>query len=90
MTVDVTVHLDAVLAREHQLLTKAQLREVERKLRAKPDYGRPLQGPLAGLFRLRVGDYRVVYKLAGEQIQILAIGPRRDEEVYRTAENRLA
>ena len=43
----------------------------------------PLRGELAGLHKLRVGDYRVIYQvLRGEQtIVIHAIGHRR--EIYR-------
>lgn len=91
MTSQVTVsaHLDVLKSREFDLLTKAQLREVERKLVAKPDYGKPLNGPLAGFYRLRVGDIRVVYRImAADQVQIVAIGPRRDDAVYKTAVKR--
>lgn len=43
----------------------------------------PLSGDLSDLYKLRVGDYRVIYEiLAGEQtIVIHAIGHRR--EIYR-------
>jgi len=42
-----------------------------------------LTGELEGLFKLRVGDYRIIYELVhGEQlIMIHAIGHRR--EIYR-------
>ena len=42
-----------------------------------------LGGPLAGLFKLRVGDYRILYDLYGDDRVILvhAIGHRRD--IYR-------
>ena len=43
----------------------------------------PLTGDLAGLYKLRVGDYRVVYEIlqAEESIVIHAVGHRR--EIYR-------
>jgi len=43
----------------------------------------PLAGELSGLFKLRVGDYRVVYELlhAETAVVIHAIGHRRD--IYR-------
>jgi mRNA interferase RelE/StbE len=43
----------------------------------------PLAGGLAGLFKLRVGDYRVVYEILRKQQLILIhfVGHRR--EVYR-------
>ena len=44
---------------------------------------RPLTGPLQGLYRLRSGDYRVIYQVltAERTIVVHAIGHRRD--VYR-------
>lgn len=52
--------------------------------------GKPLKGHLAGYYRLRVGNHRIVYKIFWEKIQIyvIAIGIRRDEEVYEIAESR--
>lgn len=43
----------------------------------------PLAGHLTGLFKLRVGDYRVVYEPLGEEQVVIVhmIGHRRD--VYR-------
>jgi mRNA interferase RelE/StbE len=42
-----------------------------------------LQGDLAGLYKLRVGDYRVIYEILSPEntLVIHAIGHRRD--VYR-------
>src|SRR5687768_9633709 len=41
---------------------------------------KPLHGPLAGRWRYRVGDYRVIYKVdaANEVINVLEIAHRRD------------
>jgi len=33
-----------------------------------------------GLVRLRVGDYRVLYEVMGDQVHVLAVIPRRDLE----------
>jgi mRNA interferase RelE/StbE len=43
----------------------------------------PLTGELTGLYRLRVGDYRVIYEILHDEraIVIHAIGHRR--EIYR-------
>ena len=42
---------------------------------------------LANFRKLRVGDYRVVYQVKGKTIvvYVLAVGPRRDREVYKAA-----
>ena len=45
--------------------------------------GKPLKGVLKGLYRYRIGDYRIIYAVdRGEnQISILHIGKRKD--IYR-------
>ena len=52
-------------------------------LTKKPFKGKPLQAYLKGLYSLRVGDYRIVYKVLKDKrsIVILKIGHRK--EVYR-------
>ena len=51
-------------------------------------YGVPLRGTLKGYWKLRVGDYRIVFKVARQEIWILTILHRR--EVYDTVVARLA
>jgi mRNA interferase RelE/StbE len=52
---------------------------IETKLVAAPDqYGAPLRRTLKGYWKLRVGDYRVVFKIKGNEIVILAILHRKD------------
>jgi mRNA interferase RelE/StbE len=63
-------------------------RAIETRLGAEPErYGVPLAGTLHGYWKLRVGDYRVVFKVAGDDVWVLAILHRR--EVYDAAERRL-
>jgi mRNA interferase RelE/StbE len=40
-------------------------------------YGHPLRAALARCWRLRVGDYRVVYRIEGSEVWILAVLHRR-------------
>jgi mRNA interferase RelE/StbE len=49
-------------------------------------YGHPLRKPLSGYWKLRVGDYRVVYKISRNEIWVLAILHR--DKVYRFAAKR--
>ena len=53
--------------------------------------GKLLRASLAGCRRIRTGDTRIVYRVDGKAIQVLivAVGARRDEEVYDAAERRL-
>lgn len=38
----------------------------------------PLSGDMSGLFKLRVGDWRVIYSLQSNKIVIHSVGHRRD------------
>jgi mRNA interferase RelE/StbE len=49
-----------------------------RLLIAPEEYGEPLRRTLRGYWKLRVGDYRVVFKVEGDEITILGIRHRRD------------
>ena len=52
--------------------------------------GKLLHGALAGYRCMRSGDTRIVYKVDRGKIEILiiAVGMRRDDEVYEKAEKR--
>jgi mRNA interferase RelE/StbE len=53
-------------------------RAIESRLMTAPqEYGLPLRKNLGGFWKLRVGDYRVVFKVEGEMVYILAIRHRR-------------
>lgn len=39
-------------------------------------YGKPLRGTLAGYWKLRVGDWRVVYTIYGNEVVVFAIKHR--------------
>ena len=52
---------------------------IETRLMTAPeDYSEPLRKTLKGYRKLRVGDYRVVFKIEGNEITILGICHRRD------------
>ena len=54
---------------------------IEEKLaRAPQEFGTPLRHTLKGYWKLRVGDYRIIYKIESKRVIILRIGHRR--EVY--------
>ena len=60
-------------------------RAIETRLLVAPqDYGEPLRRTLKGYWKLRVGDYRVVFRVKGEEILILGILHRK--EVYEIVE----
>ena len=54
---------------------------IEHELVKKPESNPVLKGQFAGLRKLRVGDYRVIYAMLGSEILILRIGNRKN--VYK-------
>jgi mRNA interferase RelE/StbE len=56
-------------------------RAIEQKLAFFPhEFGAPLRHTLKGYRKLRVGDWRVIYKIHGRTITVLRVGHRR--EIY--------
>ncbi|SSC12561.1 Addiction module toxin, RelE/StbE family (fragment) [Mesotoga infera] len=49
----------------------------------KKPYVRSLTGKYYGLLQLRVGDYRIIFKLRGDEFVILIIIIIRLEDIYR-------
>lgn len=61
------------------------LKAIRQKLTADPEaYGEPLRKELFGYWKLRVGEYRVIYRVSKGQVTVfvLKVGMRRDSEVY--------
>jgi mRNA interferase RelE/StbE len=56
---------------------KALLRYREEPLR----FAEKLSDPILGEYRFRIGDYRVIFDIEGNEIIILRVGHRR--EIYR-------
>lgn len=68
---------------------KERIRQaIEQKLLSEPDrYGQPLKKGLQGYRKLRIGDYRVIYKVNEGNIFIFKIGHRKD--VYKKVKKRI-
>ncbi len=72
---------------QHDLkkLPKAEARrildQIEEELSRNADAYPALKGQFAGLRKYRVGDYRVIYAIWGEEVLVLRIAHRKD--VYR-------
>ena len=56
------------------------LGQVEEILGSDPGRGEALRGEFEGLFKLRVGDYRVVYAIVG--VDVLVLGIRHRSKAY--------
>jgi mRNA interferase RelE/StbE len=72
---------------------RAVLKAIEQRIRdGEPDKsGKPLSGELAGCRRIRSGDVRIVHRVDADVVEVLiiAVGPRRNDEFYRTARKRV-
>ena len=63
-------------AEAHRILT-----QIEEELSKNGDAYPVLKGQFAGLRKYRVGDYRVIYVILGNEVLVLRIGHRKD--VYK-------
>ena len=62
-------------------------RAIEDRLKKQPEiYGKPLQRTLKGYWKLRVGEFRVVFKIFGNELRIYGIIHRK--RVYRDIQKR--
>ena len=87
---DWTVDFDPRALAELQKLDRVVQKRILKFLRERiagpagaRELGKPLTGEKVGLWRYRVGDYRIVCSVSDEQhrVQVLRIGHRKD--VYR-------
>lgn len=66
-------------------VTKRRLQDYLLKLQTfddPRDSGKALQGSLAGLWRYRVGDYRILARIVDERLLILVVGLDHRSSVY--------
>jgi len=59
------------------------LKAIDERLSVCPTKFKPLKGELIGYYRLRVGKYRVIYKVNSETITVLIIRVDVRGNVYR-------
>jgi mRNA interferase RelE/StbE len=62
-------------------VAKRVIKELEEALSCNPDCGEALTGQFKGLFKLRIGDYRVVYSKKQGGVLVLRIKNR--SKVYQ-------
>ncbi len=68
------------------------IKTIRKKLTIKPkEFGKPLAGDLKGYWKLRIGEYRVIYEIEEEKVlvYVILVGYRRDEEAYKKVITRL-
>ena len=88
-----TLHYHPAVRDEDLPLIDQRLKErirkaIEKRLQTAPhEYGEPLRKSLKGYWKLRVGDYRVVFKVTESEVWILGI--RHRKSVYMTISTRV-
>jgi mRNA interferase RelE/StbE len=77
-------HVAALIRSLHPDL-KRKVRSALRDIVDDPAIGKPLRDDLAGLHSCRVSRFRIVYRVVGALIEIIAVGPRRTiyQETWR-------
>lgn len=78
-------------------LGRAEARRIVQAIDTRIRHGEPdkagkvLRQDLAGCRRMRVGETRIVYRVDGKAVDVLivAVGPRRDDEIYQRAGKRM-
>jgi mRNA interferase RelE/StbE len=71
---------------------KRIMQTIDEKLTWAPEqFGASLSNNLRNFRKLRIGDFRVVYQVFHKRVIIfvLAVGPRRDKEIYQAASKRI-
>lgn len=63
---------------------KAKALEIVENLLARDPYqGKPLTGPFKGLYKFRIGDYRIVYAIEKDRLTIFVLRIRHRKDAYR-------
>jgi mRNA interferase RelE/StbE len=75
----------------HPLVRDQDLPALDRAALAPESYGERLRADLHGYWKLRVGEFRVIYEIRRNLVTVLVlkIGYRRDDEVYKQMSKRL-
>lgn len=87
---DIKYHYLVVESAEYKLRIK---KGIEEKLTAAPNlFGKPLRKSLKGYRTLRVGDYRIVFKIRGATVFVLLIEHRSIvyEEIFKRGDGSFA
>jgi len=78
--------IDEDLRKLDEPVRRKIIRTIRKKLSAAPaQYGEPLRGEFKNYWKLRIEDYRVIYRIIEKEILVLVvkIGIRKDEQVYK-------
>ena len=82
--IEITGEAEKELSRIDKLAAKRIIRYLRELVSVDPrSSGKSLRGDLSGLWRYRVGDYRVICELYEEKVSVLVIRIGHRKDVYR-------
>ena len=82
--IEITGEAEKELSRIDKLAAKRIIRYLRELVSVDPrSSGKSLRGDLSGLWRYRVGDYRVICELYDEKVSVLVIRIGHRKDVYR-------
>jgi mRNA interferase RelE/StbE len=85
-TIEITRTAEKQITRLHRPAQQAIVNFLRERLSATENprqWGRPLQGEKRGLWRYRVGDYRLVCDIKDTQITVMVLQVGHRKDVYR-------
>ncbi|HHE32215.1 MAG TPA: type II toxin-antitoxin system RelE/ParE family toxin [Chlorobaculum parvum] len=83
-TIEFASSAEKELAKLDKSATKRILKFLKERVATDPrSSGKALRGDHAGLWRYRVGDYRVICKIRDETVSVLVVRVGHRKEVYR-------
>ncbi len=82
--IEMTGEAEKELARIDKPAAKRIVRYLRERVSVDPrSSGKSLRGDLSGLWRYRIGDYRVICELYDEKVSVLVVRIAHRKEVYR-------
>ncbi len=66
-------------------VVQGRIIEKLKELKEKPEIGVPLTANLTGLWKLRIGDYRVMYEIRKSELTIFVIRIGHRKNIYEKA-----
>ena len=70
------------LLKKLETLMSERIKKKFKELSINPELGKPLTGKLAGLWSLRVGDYRAIYQIRKSELLIIVLKLGHRKNVY--------
>jgi len=80
--------LDFIAKMQHKHAKQVLLRIITLCADSTPADSKLLKGFSEGYRRVDSGEYRIIYRLEGDDLEIYSIGKRNDDEVYRKFERK--